>query len=203
VIESIVRSLPELELFLRLRLAQPLPGADAQWKFAPSPSRKGWRPDDTPATARRAAALILLYPGEHGPSFPLTVRHDDLPHHPGQISLPGGALDPGEDPAAGALREAHEEIGIHSRDVRLIGPMSSLWVVVSNFLVYPFIGITDTRPEFRAHPGEVARVDRSAGLHVHRRLRQCRSRRSHPRRNARPLSLLRCRGTPGLGARRG
>ena len=153
-----MRSLPELEQFLRLRLAQPLPGADAQWKFAPSPARKGWRPDDTPATARRAAALILLYPGEHGPSFPLTVRHDDLPHHPGQISLPGGALDPGEDPGAGALREAHEEIGIHSRDVRLIGPMSSLWVIVSNFLVYPFIGITDTRPEFRAHPGEVAEL---------------------------------------------
>ena len=153
-----VRSLPELEAFLRLRLAQPLPGADAQWKFAPSPARKGWRPDDTPATARRAAALILLYPGEHGPSFPLTVRHDDLPHHPGQISLPGGALDPGEDAGAGALREAHEEIGIHTRDVRLIGPMSSLWVIVSNFLVQPFIGVTDARPEFRAHPGEVSEL---------------------------------------------
>lgn len=153
-----MRSLHELETFLRLRLAQPLPGAAAQWKFAPSPARKGWRPDDTPATARRAAALILLYPGEHGPSFPLTVRRDDLPHHPGQISLPGGALDPGEDPAAGALREAHEEIGIHSKDVRLIGQMSSLWVIVSNFLVYPFIGITDARPEFRAHPGEVSEL---------------------------------------------
>ena len=86
------------------------------------------------------------------------MRRDDLPHHPGQISLPGGALDPGEDPGAGALREAHEEIGIHSRDVRLIGAMSSLWVIVSNFLVYPFIGVTDARPEFRAHPGEVSEL---------------------------------------------
>ena len=59
VVQSLrVRSLPELEQFLRLRLAQPLPGADAQWKFAPSPARKGWRPDDTPATARRAAYRI-------------------------------------------------------------------------------------------------------------------------------------------------
>lgn len=153
-----MRDIHELEAFLQLRLARPLPGAAAQWKFAPTPARKGWRPDDMPSTARRAAALILLYPGEHGPSFPLTVRHDDLPHHPGQISLPGGALDQGEDAGAGALREAHEEIGIHVRDVRLLGPLSSLWVIVSNFLVQPYLGITDTRPEFRAHPGEVAEL---------------------------------------------
>lgn len=153
-----MHDLRELEAFLQYRLALPLPGAAAQWKFAPAPARKGWRPDDTPATARQAAALVLLYPGEHGPSFPLTVRRDDLPHHPGQISLPGGGLDPGEDPGAGALREAHEEIGIHVRDVRLIGPLSTLWVIVSNFVVHPFIGVTDTRPEFRAHPGEVAEL---------------------------------------------
>jgi len=153
-----VQDLGDLESHLRLRLALPLPGAAAQLKFAPAPSRKSWRPDDLPATARRAAALILLYPGGHGPSFPLTVRRDDLPHHPGQISLPGGALDANEDPAAGALREAHEEIGIRTRDVRLIGPLSTLWVVVSNFVVQPWIGVTDARPEFRAHPGEVAEL---------------------------------------------
>ena len=153
-----MNELPQLETFLRARLSTALPGAAAQWKFAPSPARKNWRPDDVPATARRAAALVLLYPGAHGPSFPLTMRHDDLPHHPGQISLPGGALDPDEDPAAGALREAHEEIGIHPRDVRIIGGLSSLWVVVSNFIVWPFVGVTDARPEFRAHPGEVAEL---------------------------------------------
>jgi 8-oxo-dGTP pyrophosphatase MutT (NUDIX family) len=151
-------SLPEIEGLLRSRLALPLPGPQAQWKFAPTPARKDWRPEDQPSTARQAAALILLYPGEHGPSFPLTVRRDDLPHHPGQVSLPGGGLDPGEDPLAGALREAHEEIGIPTRDVRVIGALSSLWVVVSNFVVRPYIGVTDHRPEFRAHPGEVAEL---------------------------------------------
>ena len=150
--------LSHLEASLRKRLTATLPGAEAQWKFAPEPIRKGWRPDDQPSTARPGAVLILLYPGEHGPSFPLTMRHEDLPHHPGQISLPGGALDPGEDPAAGALREAHEEIGIHPRDVRILGPLSSLWVIVSNFLVQPFVGVIDTRPDFRAHPGEVAEL---------------------------------------------
>jgi 8-oxo-dGTP pyrophosphatase MutT (NUDIX family) len=148
--------LSDLELSLRARLAQPLPGAAAQLQFAPSPARKGWEPHQRPPTARQAAALILIYPGESGPSFPLTVRHDGLPHHPGQISLPGGRLDSGEDPAAAALREAHEEIGIDPGRVRIVGALSTLWVVVSNFVVHPFVGVTDTRPEFRAAPDEVA-----------------------------------------------
>jgi 8-oxo-dGTP pyrophosphatase MutT (NUDIX family) len=126
-------------------------------EVAPTPADKRWRPDDQPAGARGPAALILLYPGEHGASFPLTVRHDDLPHHPGQISFPGGGLDPGEEPAAGALRKAHEG-GIDPDTVRIVGALSSLWVVVSNFVVRPFVGVTDHRPDFRAQPREVAHL---------------------------------------------
>jgi len=148
--------LKSLETFLARRLTEPLPGAAAQWRFAPTPALKGWEPDKPPETARRAAALILLYPGEHGPSFPLTMRRHDLPHHPGQISLPGGALDPGEAPADGAVREAHEEIGIVPADVRVLGALSPLWVIVSNFVVQPFVGVIDYRPEFRASPREVS-----------------------------------------------
>lgn len=148
--------LKQLEGSLTDRLARPLPGAAAQWKFAPLPALKGWEPDKPPPTARPAAALILLYPGEHGPSFPLTMRRHDLPHHPGQISLPGGGIDAGESPVAGALREAHEEIGVDPRDIRVLGALSPLWVIVSNFVVQPFIGVIDHRPEFRASPREVS-----------------------------------------------
>jgi 8-oxo-dGTP pyrophosphatase MutT (NUDIX family) len=150
------RDLERLERHLRERLSGPLPGAQAQVKFAPQPAIKGWRPDQAPATARRAAALLLLYPGEHGPSFPLTVRRDDLPQHPGQVSLPGGGLDPDEDPLTGALRETQEEIGVHPDDIRIIGALSSLWVIVSNFVVQPYVGLVEHRPEFRAAPEEVA-----------------------------------------------
>lgn len=149
------RELADLETFLRARLAAPLPGPDAQRRFAPEPPRKSWRPDDQPATARTAAALILLYPGEAGISFPLTVRRDDLPLHPGQISLPGGGLDAGEDPESAALRETHEEIGIHPGDIRVIGALSPLWVIVSNFVVRPYIGVAHRRPVFRPEPREV------------------------------------------------
>jgi 8-oxo-dGTP pyrophosphatase MutT (NUDIX family) len=150
------KRLTDLEAHLTKRLRDPLPGKTAQLQLAPSPARKGWEPDLRPEGARQAAALILLYPGEHGPSFPLTVRRDDLPHHPGQISLPGGGIDAGEDPAAAALREAHEEVGIDPDSVRIIGSLSTLWVVVSNFVVHPFVGVTHEHPEFRAAPEEVA-----------------------------------------------
>ena len=141
--------LDDIEAFLRARLAKPLPGRAAQRRFAPVPSRKDWEPDLEPATARRAAALMLLYPHPDGPRMALTLRRDDLPHHAGQVSLPGGAIDPGEDDLGGALREAHEEIGIEPSHVRVLGSLSTLWVNVSNFVVRPFVGVTDARPEFQ------------------------------------------------------
>jgi 8-oxo-dGTP pyrophosphatase MutT (NUDIX family) len=149
-------SLSALETFLRQRLGQPLPGAHAQRRFAPVPPRKGWMPDQVPPGARQAAALILLYPGPEGLLVPLTVRRDDLPHHPGQVSLPGGGIEPGELPAAAALRETYEEIGVAPDSVRIVGALSSLWVIVSGFVVQPFIGLVDERPEFDLAPGEVA-----------------------------------------------
>jgi 8-oxo-dGTP pyrophosphatase MutT (NUDIX family) len=148
-------TLSQLESRLRDRLAQPLPGGEAHRRFAPRPPRKSWQPGVIPDSARRAAALILLYPGAAGPSFCLTERRSDLPHHPGQISLPGGRLDPGETASAAALREAHEEVGVAADRVRLLGALSPLFVVVSNFAIEPFVGIADARPDFRIAAREV------------------------------------------------
>jgi 8-oxo-dGTP pyrophosphatase MutT (NUDIX family) len=159
-------SLDTIERHIRERLSTPLPGAPAQWRFAPTPALPGWSPDLTPDTARRAAALILLYPGIDGPSLALTVRRADLPHHPGQVSLPGGALDPGESALAAALRETEEEIGVGASDLRVIGPLSSLWVIVSNFLLQPYIATTDVRPVFRPAPHEVAELLEVPVAHV-------------------------------------
>jgi 8-oxo-dGTP pyrophosphatase MutT (NUDIX family) len=150
--------LVSLEAFLRDRLARPLPGADAQLRFSPRPTRKGWRPDQQPAGARLASALLLLYPGDDDVQLPLTMRRHDLPQHAGQISLPGGRIDPGEAPLDAALREAHEEIGVPPESVRILGALSSLWVVVSNHLLFPFVGITEARPDFRPAPDEVAEI---------------------------------------------
>lgn len=147
-----------LEERIRTRLAGTLPGIDAQLRFVPTPQRGGWKPGHFPPDARLAAALLLLYPGEEGISLPLTLRANGLRRHAGQISLPGGAIDPGETLAEAALREAHEEIGVDPMSVRVLGDLTPVHVLVSGFTLHPVVAIADERPLFRRADEEVEEV---------------------------------------------
>ena len=151
-------SLIELETVLRDRLAGTLPGLEAQLRFMPTPPRTGWKPGEFPSDARIAAGLLLLYPGERGASIALTVRASGLRRHAGQISLPGGATDPGETLAEAALREAHEEIGIDRSSVSILGELTPVHVLVSGFTLHPVVGITHQRPSFTPAVHEVEAV---------------------------------------------
>lgn len=151
-------TLTEIESVLRERLAGTLPGLEAQMRFAPYPVRSGWRAGHFPADARLAAALLLVYPGQQGAAVPLTVRHRGLARHAGQISLPGGATDPGETLIDAALREASEEVGIDPASVRVLGELTPVHVLVSGFTLHPIVGITDVRPDFLAAEGEVEEI---------------------------------------------
>lgn len=151
--------LRNLEARLLERLKAPLPGTNAHLRLVPQPPRGGWLPGVVPATARPAAALALIYQDGGGTlRLPLTLRTSTLPHHPGQISLPGGALDPGETIEEAALREANEEIGVDAARVRILGRLSPVHVLVSNFGLNPVLGVTDARPDFTAHAPEVERI---------------------------------------------
>ena len=152
--------LRDIEQTLRNRLAGTLPGIEAQLRFAPQPLKDAWRTGQFPAESRQAAALLLLYPHEHetGAAVALTVRASGLARHPGQISLPGGATDPGETLAQAALREAAEEIGVDPASVRVLGELTPVHVLVSGFTLHPIVGITDRRPDFQPAPDEVQEI---------------------------------------------
>lgn len=151
-------SLDALEAVLRERLAGTLPGLEAQRRFMPMPPRPGWKPGEFPSDARVAAGLLLLYPGARGASVPLTVRASGLRRHAGQISLPGGATDPGETLAQAALREAHEEIGVDPASVRVLGELTPVHVLVSGFTLHPIVGITHEPPTFAPAAHEVEAI---------------------------------------------
>ena len=148
----------ELERTLRVRLAETLPGIEAQMRFAPAVPRSGWIAGHYPEDARVAAALLLVYQGNGGPAVPLTVRASGLTRHAGQISLPGGAADPGETLAETALREAQEEIGIDPATVQVLGELTPVHVLVSGFTLHPVVGVTHQAPSFVPATSEVAEI---------------------------------------------
>lgn len=142
---------------LATALTGPLPGPEAHSRMAPSP-RRGWRPGEVPVDSRAAACLLLVYPRRAVPHFVLTLRPRSLARHGGQVSMPGGAVEPAESVEHAALREAREEIGADPGSIRILGALTPLHVPVSGFVMHPVLGVSGLAPEFRAADGEVEAV---------------------------------------------
>ena len=105
-----------------------------------------------------ASVLILLFPKNNQWHFFLTKRTNTVNHHKGQISLTGGVVETGESLEGAALRETHEEIGVDKKNIHLIGSLSSFYIPVSGFEMFPFIGWVKTEPETSIHDKEVDRI---------------------------------------------
>ena len=123
-------------------------------------------PDGSPPPAprfpagprRQAAVLILVHPDEHGEAMVvLTKRAAGSHRHAGQVAFPGGALEAGEDPAVGALREAAEEVGLDAAVDRIsvVATLAPVDVPVSGFLVHLVIATAAGPPHIAPDGHEV------------------------------------------------
>jgi len=108
--------------------------------------------------ARVSAVLIALVDGEDGAEVLLTRRSMLMRNHAGEVSFPGGRLDPGETPIETALREAHEEVGLDPDTPTVVGELAHLNTVVSNSYIVPVVSVLERRPHVEPRTGEVDRV---------------------------------------------
>jgi 8-oxo-dGTP pyrophosphatase MutT (NUDIX family) len=117
-----------------------------------------------PAQGGRPSAVLVLL-GEHGPGRPdllVLQRAATMRNHAGQPAFPGGASDPGDrDPAATALREANEEVGLDPASATVLAMLPKLWIPVSQFVVTPVLAWWHSpHPVGPQDAGEVAHVAR-------------------------------------------
>ena len=102
---------------------------------------------------RRGAVLMLFGEGADGPDLLLTERAHDMRSHPGQVSFPGGSVEPDDpSPEHTALREAEEETGLDPSGVDVFAWLPELWLPPSNFAVTPVLG-------WWREPSEVSALD--------------------------------------------
>jgi 8-oxo-dGTP pyrophosphatase MutT (NUDIX family) len=134
-----------------------LPGPAAQSSMAPRP-RRFWVPGVVPRGAREAAGLALLYPKGGDTVLLLTVRGAHLATHQGQVSLPGGAVEPGESIEDAALREAEEEVGIVRAAVNIRLRLTPLHIPVSGYVLHPVVATAESPPAVRPCANEVERI---------------------------------------------
>jgi 8-oxo-dGTP pyrophosphatase MutT (NUDIX family) len=102
------------------------------------------------------AAVLVAVVDRPAPTVILTERPQTMRKHPGQISFPGGRIDPGDDgPVAAALREAEEEIALPRHAVEVIGT-ADVYRTITGFEVTPVVGVIPPGLNLEPQPGEVA-----------------------------------------------
>jgi 8-oxo-dGTP pyrophosphatase MutT (NUDIX family) len=127
--------------------------------LGPSLARPDWTRSEP--SVRRAAGLVLLFPDDAGTARIVLTERPDGMRHAGQVSLPGGKEDPGDEfPVGTALREAQEEVGldVEQAGVRVVGLLDVVDVRVSGFMLTPVVTLADRAPVLVASPREVASV---------------------------------------------
>ncbi|PZR20980.1 MAG: coenzyme A pyrophosphatase [Flavobacterium psychrophilum] len=139
---------------------QQLPALTAHAKMAPISRLPTLNPEYyKDSNPRKSAVMMLFYPKDEMAHLVLIKRNAYEGVHSSQISFPGGKAEPEDkDLAATAVRETFEEVGVKPSDIDVIMPFSEIYIPPSNFLVFPYLGISLTKPDFRPNPDEVVAI---------------------------------------------
>jgi 8-oxo-dGTP pyrophosphatase MutT (NUDIX family) len=134
----------------RIEVAAVLDAVRRRPRTPPPPLADGSRP---------SAVLLALVDGERGAEVVLTRRSWTLSSHRGEVSFPGGRIDPGESAVEAAVREAHEEVLLDPALVEIHGELTTLSTYVTRSYIVPIVGrIAGTRPHLSPGTAEVDRV---------------------------------------------
>lgn len=138
---------------------EPLPGKKAQDLL--KPYLKVYKSFDVPQlpNSKESAVMALIYPVNTIPHILFIERPKYEGVHSGQIAFPGGKTEKSDTTyLSTALRETKEEVGIRSETIEVVGALSSVYVLASNFIVYPYVGVLQNRPSLILEQSEVADV---------------------------------------------
>lgn len=129
-------------------------------KIAPPARIKHLKKNIIPKDSKTASVLMLFYPDSNNDTrLVLMLRNKYKGVHSNQISLPGGKVDRLDKSLKDtALRETHEEIGLHKDDIDIVGELSSVYIPPSNFNVFPFVGYSSKTPKFVPDSKEVSLI---------------------------------------------
>ena len=134
---------------LQIAFLEPLPGKSAQLPLRPYLKIKNSL--DLPAGIfpKQSAVMALFFPKDEVPHLLLIERplYDGV--HSGQIGFPGGKIERTDTTFLdAAFRETYEEVGIHKESIQLLGPLTEVYVLASNFMVYPYAGFLHEKPDY-------------------------------------------------------
>jgi 8-oxo-dGTP pyrophosphatase MutT (NUDIX family) len=145
---------------LQQKLSQPLPGERGQAKMANFKRQIELAQRPMPDNHKVACVMLLLFLKNEKWHLILIQRtKNPRDKHSGQISFPGGRHEVSDGALVNvALRETTEEIGIAAEDITILGRLTDLYIPVSNFRVFPFVGRMKSEPNFVPQPGEVENI---------------------------------------------
>ncbi len=142
---------------LKIKCQNNLPGKTSQKAMLAKPRKKINFPNSE-EHAIPSAVLILLYQESDDIHFILTERTNEVQHHKGQISLPGGSWEEGEQLHETAMRETEEELGIPMKNIEIVSELTPLFINVTGYIIHPFVGFVSAKPNIIPQPNEVSNV---------------------------------------------